>query len=142
MLITVPLRIAIVGDDPVLRDRVVAQLRHHRDLMVVGCADTAAEGLRLCAAERPEIILLDPRLAEASAAALVAELCRTSPDSRIPLFAAFPAAAAPLLAAGASGLLAIDPDGSAVSDAVRGAAFTGRHHTDPAAASLPAHVTS
>ncbi|MGY4745902.1 response regulator transcription factor [Streptomyces sp. ATMOS53] len=143
MLTTEPIRIVVIDDHPVVRDGVAAQLQQHRKMTVVGYAVTAADGLRVCAAEQPDVVLLELRLPDAPAAKVVAELRRTAPDSRVLVFTAFPehAAVAPTLAAGACGLLVKDANGITVRDAIRSVVRTGIYHaalTKPAGAPVSA----
>lgn len=143
MLNTVPIRIVVIDDHPVVRDGVAAQLQHHGDMTVVGYAATAAEGLRVCAVERPDVVLLDLRLPDAPAAEVVVDLRRTSPDSRVLVFTAFPehASVASTLAAGACGLLVKDANGTTVRDAVRSVVRSGTYqvtHTAPSVSPVTA----
>lgn len=122
------IRVAVVDDHPVVRDGVVTQLARHSDIAVVGHAADAAEALRLCGRQRPDIVLLDLRLPDAMAADVVPRLREVSPTSRVLLFTAFPehVAVGPSLAAGACGLLVKDASGTALRDALREVFRTGR----------------
>ena len=130
-------RIVIVDDHPVVHDGVAAQLQRYADMVVVGRAATGAAAVTVCAAERPDVVLLDLRLPDCLAADVVPELHRVSPGSRILLFTAFPehAAVAPTLAAGACGILVKHAGSTAIRDAIRSVARTGAFHTEPPAAS-------
>jgi two-component system, NarL family, nitrate/nitrite response regulator NarL len=130
-------RIVIVDDHPVVHDGVAAQLQRYPDMVVVGHAGTGAAAVTVCAAERPDIVLLDLRLPDCLAADVVPEVHRVSPDSRILLFTAFPehAAVAPTLAAGACGILVKHAGGTAVRDAIRSVARTGTFHAGTPASS-------
>ncbi|MDT0566275.1 response regulator transcription factor [Streptomyces sp. DSM 3412] len=138
MLSAGPIRIVVIDDHPVVRDGVTAQLQHHGDMTVVGYAATAAEGLRVCAVERPDVVLLDLRLPDAPAAEVVVDLRRTSPESRVLVFTAFPehASVASTLAAGACGLLVKDANGTTVRDAVRSVVRSGTYQVTHIAASV------
>ncbi|MEH0573262.1 MULTISPECIES: response regulator transcription factor [Streptomyces] len=138
MLTTTPIRIVVIDDHPVVRDGVAAQLQHHRDMTVVGYAATAADGLRVCASERPDVVLLDLRLPDAPAAEVVTALNRTTPECRVLVFTAFPehAAVAPTLAAGACGLLVKDASGITVRDAIRSVVRTGTYQAAHTASSV------
>jgi len=131
-------RIVIVDDHPVVHDGVVAQLQRYSDMVVVGRAATGAAAITVCAAERPDIVLLDLRLPDCLAADVVPEVHRVSPDSRILLFTAFPehAAVAPTLAAGAVGILVKHAGATAIRDAIRSVARTGAFHTGTPASSI------
>ena len=126
-------RIVIVDDHPVVHDGVVAQLQRYPDMVVVGRAATGAAAVTVCAAERPNVVLLDLRLPDCLAADVVPRLHRVSPDSRILLFTAFPehAAVAPTLAAGACGILVKHAGSTAIRDAIRSVANTGTLQTEP-----------
>jgi two-component system, NarL family, nitrate/nitrite response regulator NarL len=140
MLTRTQTRIVIVDDHPVVHDGVAAQLQRYPDMVVVGRAGTGAAAVTVCAAEHPDIVLLDLRLPDCLAADVVPEVRRVSPDSRILLFTAFPehAAVAPTLAAGACGILVKHAGGTAVRDAIRSVARTGAFHTGtPTTATAP-----
>ncbi len=130
-------RIVIVDDHPVVHDGVAAQLQRYPDMVVVGHAGTGAAAVTVCAAERPDVVLLDLRLPDCLAADVVPAVHRVSPDSRILLFTAFPehAAVAPTLAAGACGILVKHAGGTAIRDAIRSVARTGAFHTGTSASS-------
>jgi DNA-binding NarL/FixJ family response regulator len=120
-------RVLVVDDHPVVRDGVVTALGRYSDIDVVGHAAGAAEAERACAAERPDVVLLDLRLPDALAADVVPRLHAVSPASRVLLFTAFPehSAVAPSLAAGAVGLLVKDASATVLGDAIREVARTG-----------------
>lgn len=56
---SIPIRIALVDDHSLVRDGVRALLSVRPMFAVVGEAETAAEGLRLCAELAPDILLVD-----------------------------------------------------------------------------------
>ena len=126
-------RIVIVDDHPVVHDGVAAQLQRYADMVVVGRAATGVAAVTVCAAEGPDVVLLDLRLPDCLAADVVPELHRVSPSSRILLFTAFPehAAVAPTLAAGACGILVKHAGSTAIRDAIRSVARTGTLQTEP-----------
>lgn len=132
MLTRTQTRIVIVDDHPVVHDGVAAQLQRYSDMVVVGHAGTGAEAVTVCAAERPDVVLLDLRLPDCLAADVVPEVHRVSPASRILLFTAFPehAAVAPTLAAGACGILVKHAGSTAIRDAIRSVVRTGTFRTD------------
>lgn len=136
------IRVVVVDDHPVVRDGVVTQLDRHGDIRVVGSAADAAAAVRLCAAEKPDVVLLDLRLPDAMAVDVVPRLRAVSPASRVLLFTAFPehAAVAPSLAAGACGLVVKDASGTVLRDALREVFRTGRYdgaETDTAGSAAP-----
>ncbi|MEV0364643.1 response regulator transcription factor [Nocardia fusca] len=130
----------IVDDHPVVHDGVAAQLQRSPDMTVVGHAGTGAEAVTVCAAQHPDIVLLDLRLPDCLAADIVPEVHRVSPDSRVLLFTAFPehAAVAPTLAAGACGILVKHAGATTIREAIRSVARTGVFRTGTPTASTPA----
>jgi len=60
------IKVLIVEDHPIVREGVAAVLERERDIDVVGAAGTVAEGLRLGAKLRPDVILLDLKLPDAA----------------------------------------------------------------------------
>ncbi|MCX4091074.1 response regulator transcription factor [Nocardia sp. alder85J] len=129
-----------MDDHPVVHDGVAAQLQRYPDMVVVGHAGTGAEAVTVCAAERPDVVLLDLRLPDCLAADVVPAVHRASPDCRILLFTAFPehAAVAPTLAAGACGILVKHAGSKTIRDAIRSVVRTGTFRTGaPASSTAP-----
>lgn len=129
MLIRDPIRVIVIDDHPVVREGVASHLRLNRDIGLVGDAATAAEGIALCARERPDVVLLDLRLPDATAGDVVAAIHAGAPKSRVLLFTAFPEhiSVASALAAGAVGLLVKDANGPALRDALREVMKSGQY---------------
>jgi DNA-binding NarL/FixJ family response regulator len=68
--------VLIVEDHPIVREGVTAVLERERDIDVAGAADSLAEGLRLAAKLRPDVVLLDLKLPDAGAVDGVAAFAR------------------------------------------------------------------
>lgn len=77
-----PIRVVVVDDHPVTRLGLKAVLDADPRLEVVGQAATANEGVALFLRERPDVILLDLALPDASGLEALAEIRREAPDAR------------------------------------------------------------
>jgi DNA-binding NarL/FixJ family response regulator len=77
------IRVLIVDDHPIMRVGVAAILAAQPDLQVVGQAGTAAEAVRLFAAERPDLTLMDLRLPDKSGVEAIRAIRAISPKARI-----------------------------------------------------------
>lgn len=53
------IRVVLADDHAILREGVVALMRAHDDIVVVGQAASSAETLAVCGATRPDVVLLD-----------------------------------------------------------------------------------
>jgi DNA-binding NarL/FixJ family response regulator len=78
--------VLIVDDHPVVCQGLAAALTNEPDLEVVGCASTAAEALRAAERLRPHVTVLDLELPDMSGAAVISELGRISPGTRVLAF--------------------------------------------------------
>src|SRR5258708_3329277 len=76
-------RVLIIDDHPVVRMGVRALLEQAHACEVCAEAGTAADALRLLAAEKPDLTLLDLMLGGRDGADLVAECVRVHPQTRI-----------------------------------------------------------
>jgi DNA-binding NarL/FixJ family response regulator len=77
------IRVLIVDDHPIMRVGVAAILAAQPDLQVVAQAGTAAEAVRLFAAERPDLTLMDLRLPDKSGVEAIRAIRAISPKARI-----------------------------------------------------------
>jgi two-component system, NarL family, nitrate/nitrite response regulator NarL len=78
-----PVRVLIVDDHRVVADGIRLVLGQHADLEVVGVAGDAAEALALAAATRPDILLIDYQLPDATGAEVAARLRERQPGLRV-----------------------------------------------------------
>jgi DNA-binding NarL/FixJ family response regulator len=77
------IRVLIVDDHPIMRVGVAAILAAQPDLQVVAQAGTAAEAVRLFAAERPDLTLMDLRLPDKSGVEAIRAIRAISPKAKI-----------------------------------------------------------
>jgi len=78
----------IVEDHVVLAEGLELMLSRHADLAVVGTANTAAEARRIAEGARPDVVLLDFRLPDASGATLSTALRAQLPNVAIVILTA------------------------------------------------------
>jgi DNA-binding NarL/FixJ family response regulator len=76
-------RVLIVDDHRVVADGIRLVLGQHADLEVVGVAADAAEALALVPATRPDVLLMDYQLPDATGAELAARLRERQPGLRV-----------------------------------------------------------
>lgn len=80
---TAVIRLLLVDDHAVLRAGLVSLLTLEPDLEVVAQADTAAEALRLWQAERPDVGVIDLRLASLDGLVLLERIRAVDPEARL-----------------------------------------------------------
>jgi len=81
------IRILVVADHVILRQGIHVMLNKEDDFEVVGEAGDGRAALALAAELQPDIVLIDITLEIASGLDIAQQLLRSSPDSRIVLFA-------------------------------------------------------
>jgi DNA-binding NarL/FixJ family response regulator len=117
-------RVLIVDHHRVLADGLGLIIDQHADLQVVGIAGDAAQALLLASTTRPDVILVDQRLPDATGTELAAKLREREPGARVLLLSDL--LSKPLLEeavnAGARGYLLKTQPAEELVDAVRRAA--------------------
>lgn len=83
-----PIRVLIADDHAETRDAMRALLHTDPNIHVVATAGTVASALELVGRERPDVVLLDIKLAGNVWPQAAEEIRRISPDSRIVAFSA------------------------------------------------------
>ena len=78
-----PITILIVDDHPIMRVGIQAILNAQPDFQVVAQAGTAVEAVRIFAAHRPDLTLMDLRLPDRSGVEAIREIKKLSPDAKI-----------------------------------------------------------
>ncbi len=118
-----PLRVLIVDDHPIWRDGVAAGLEE-AGCSVAGTAGDGAQALRVAAATRPRVVLLDLNLPDLSGAEVTRRLLSADPSVRVVILSASGDRQDVLdaMTAGASGYLVKSAQFSELLAAVRAAA--------------------
>ncbi len=80
---SVPVRVLIVDDHPIVRQGVRSLLSAYPDIEVVGEADSPSSILSQIRTTHPDVILLDVRLGEYNGIEIAHQLRRTFPDCRV-----------------------------------------------------------
>jgi DNA-binding NarL/FixJ family response regulator len=119
-----PIRIVIVDDHTLFREGVRLILEPEPDLAVVGEAATVGEALPLIHGKRPDLVLLDLRLAQARGIDLLSQLVASSGVPRVLIVTAFPEEAdiAEAVRLGATGVVLKDATRDTLLAAIRSVA--------------------
>ena len=83
------LRVMLVDDHEVVRDGVRALLEAAEDLTVVSEASSVAEAVRFAAAIRPDVVVMDVRLADGSGIEATREIRAQRPDTQVLMLTSF-----------------------------------------------------
>jgi signal transduction histidine kinase/DNA-binding NarL/FixJ family response regulator len=115
------IRVFVVDDHPLFRDSVSRLLELENDLRVIGKAGSAAETAAAVARLRPDVVLMDVQLPDASGIDVLRRLGRLSSPPRVLMLSAFPESGHVVAAmkAGARGYLAKTIEGQSLAAAVR-----------------------
>jgi DNA-binding NarL/FixJ family response regulator len=118
-----PLRVLVVDDHPIWRQSVAAGLEE-AGCSVAGTAGDGAQALRVAAATRPEVVLLDLHLPDLSGAEVIRRLLTADPSVRVVILSASGERQDVLdaMTAGATGYLVKSAQFSEMLEAVRAAA--------------------
>lgn len=129
------LRVVIVDDHPVVRRGLRAVLGGQADMAVMAEAGSAAEAAAVLARARPDVVLLDLRLPDASGTEAIARVLAAQPGVRILVVSSYgrPGDVRSALEAGAMGYAVKDAADQDVVGAVRTVA-RGRVFVSPSAA--------
>jgi DNA-binding NarL/FixJ family response regulator len=113
--------VLVVDDHVVFAQLVERALSHEPDLTCVGVASSLAEARRLCAAQRPDVVIMDVRLQDGDGIEGAAELVAAYPSLRVVVLSAFIDARLMQRAAraGATALQAKDGELGDLLDAIR-----------------------
>lgn len=129
------IRLLIVDDHPLLREGVAAVISAESDMILVGEASTAQEGIALFAMLMPDVTLMDVQMPGMDGVEAIAQIRDKAPDARILVLTTYAGDAQALraLRAGAAGYLLKSSLRRELTDAIR-AVHDGRRAVAPAVA--------
>jgi DNA-binding NarL/FixJ family response regulator len=122
--VTVPIRLLIADDHPVVRDGLSGMFAPDPDFEVVGEASDGAEAIRLAQALKPDVILMDLRMPGMDGVAAITEIARQGIPVRVLVLTTYDTDSyvLPAIEAGATGYLLKDAPRAELLRAVRAAA--------------------
>jgi DNA-binding NarL/FixJ family response regulator len=129
---TVPTRILVVDDHPIVLDGVSALASRVPGISVAGYARNGRDAIVQAVALQPDVVLLDLRLPDMLGSEVARELRSRLPQARIIVFTAFPnhAGVAAALASGADEIVVKDASRTDLVDAIRHVAEGRARRTD------------
>jgi DNA-binding NarL/FixJ family response regulator len=114
-------RIVVIDPQPAVRAGLAMMLRSEPGFVPVGSAVGAGDGLELVERQRPDVVLLDPRLMDADGLAVCRRLRSLEHPPRVVLYVSEPDGTLPVTArvAGADGLVDKAERAEALYEAIR-----------------------
>jgi len=141
---TPPLRVMLVDDHEIVRDGIRAALAPEDDIVVTAQAGTVQEAIDEADRTRPDVVVMDVRLADGSGIEATREIRARHPETKVLMLTSFAddEALFDAILAGASGYLLKQVRGTDIVDAVRRVA-SGQSLLDPTlTGSCPSYVSS
>ncbi len=113
------MRILLIEDHPIVRDACRLLLQDRPDAVILE-ASTGAEGERLCAAESPDLVVLDLNLSDCGGLDVLRRLRAEDPTRRVVVFSMYedPTFVSRAMDAGASGYVTKSDDPDALLEAI------------------------
>ena len=87
--LAMPIRVAIVDDDGLVRDGLSAILETHADIQVVGTAANGQDGVAMCRAAGPDVVLLDVRMPVMDGVEATERIKKTVPSVKVVILTTF-----------------------------------------------------
>jgi NarL family two-component system response regulator LiaR len=138
-----PSRVLIVDDQPVVRSGLIAFLRAHTDLELVGEASGGRQAISQCGSLRPDVVLMDLVMPDVDGVAATEAIHRQWPEVRVLVLTSFAEddLVRRALQAGATGYLLKNVSHSELAEAIR-ATYRGRGSLAPEAAQALIRATT
>lgn len=132
---TKPIRVLLIDDSPIIRLGLRSALEDCADIMIVGEAGSAAEGIAAAAKHKPDVVLLDLHLPDKSGLLACRDLLKARPQTKVLILTSSSNErnVQEALSAGAQGYLLKENDGATLASALRTVAG-GRPVLDPSMA--------
>ena len=78
-----PVRVFIVEDSPLFRERLAEEITEHKNLELIGTADKETEAINAIAVSPPDLMFVDINLLEGNGLNVLREVRRTLPKSKL-----------------------------------------------------------
>ena len=119
-----PIRVLIIDNHEIVRQGLSILMEVFDDFELVGEADSGEQGLNLCAAVQPDVVMIEMRLPTIDGLTATRMITRTYPHIRVVAMSASEPQASidAILEAGASGYLVKNVGIDAVAETIRAAA--------------------
>jgi two-component system response regulator DevR len=121
---TKPIRVLLIDDSPIIRLGLRSALEDYADIVIVGEAGTAADGVAAVAHHKPDVVLLDLHLPDKSGFHACRELLKLRPQTKVLILTSNSNErnVQEAMTAGAQGYLLKDNDGASLAAGLRSVA--------------------
>ena len=83
------INVVIIDDDPLLRKLTSRFLHDHKDVHIVGIAETGNAGLEMVRDHKPNVVILDIQLPDGNPHSIIEQVKRLSPETKVYLCSAY-----------------------------------------------------
>ena len=119
-----PIRIVLIDDSPIIRLGLRSALEDYADILIVGEAGTATEGVAVVSRLKPDVVMLDLHLPDKSGLLACRDVLKVRPGSAVLILTSSSSERHmhDAIAAGAKGYLLKENDGASLAAALRSVA--------------------